>query len=206
MLAPPLGADQHYELIHVDLDGTIFWHGNPTPMICRAVNGKDGSIWGVYYDEDGTLDIVHLSVDAAPLSRTHLPVPSVARMALDPTDGSCWADGYHIAADGTLLGNFSLPPGLRDFTTGTFWDSSSDPWLIHDAADGHELGRTGGVLMDSIAWDEGGQSLWAWRIPMTLPCPARRTTPTTTTWCAWMRPATSYGTFCWRLRGTARAR
>jgi hypothetical protein len=143
-----------------------------------AVNAADGSVWVL---GNG---LRHWSADGTALLLSLPSFPYANAIAVDPTDGSCWAvagetvetaaagrttvviqpgEVIHVAEDGTILlrmegfvepGSVSVDPG-----DGSCWLADRGS-LIHLARDGTELLRTG----EGCAWvsvDPVDGSCWA---------------------------------------------
>jgi hypothetical protein len=147
-----IANEEGIEVVHLAADGTVLWRGGTfTHPRCVSVNQTDGSCWVA--DEHGTEEVVHLAADGTELCRAggFLLPPAVS---VNSADGSCWVGDrgnnavVHLDPDGTeVWRGGSYPPGsiwsvAANPSDGSCWVGAQD--IVHLAADGQELSRTGG--------------------------------------------------------------
>ena len=115
-------------LVHVGTAGDVLgnfsvgsdavWGGRRS----LAPEGLDGSVW---WWDPGNRNLVHTSSAGTELLRIPSPNDSQGNLAVDPSDGSCWASGWsrlvQVGSDGATLSSLACPYSLPDFVTGTYW-------------------------------------------------------------------------------------
>jgi len=153
------------QVVHLAADGAELWRGGdfyePDDV---SANSADGSCWVA---DDLHHQIVHLAQNGYELWRGGPPpVPySGTRLAVDPTDGSCWtiastSEVVRLAPDGTELwrgAGFSSPVSVSvNPTDGSCWVAGGE--LVHLSRDGVILWQGSGARFVAVNASDG--SCW----------------------------------------------